>query len=71
MPRADWRVIRQTKQPLDWIDLQKKVPEVVRVGYYRGRYFGAEPLACAGGALSRSVGRRADGRKANIWRSSR
>ena len=24
-----------TKQPLDWIDLQKKVPEVVRVGYYQ------------------------------------
>ncbi|MEP6809503.1 MAG: TAT-variant-translocated molybdopterin oxidoreductase, partial [Chthoniobacterales bacterium] len=25
---------RATKQPLDWQDLQKKVPEVVRVGYY-------------------------------------
>ncbi|MEP6686602.1 MAG: 4Fe-4S dicluster domain-containing protein, partial [Verrucomicrobiota bacterium] len=24
-----------TKQPLDWIDLQKKVPEVVRLGYYQ------------------------------------
>jgi MoCo/4Fe-4S cofactor protein with predicted Tat translocation signal len=24
-----------TKQPFDWIDLQKKVPEVVRVGYYQ------------------------------------
>ena len=25
---------QETKQPLDWIDLQKKVPEVVRLGYY-------------------------------------
>jgi molybdopterin-containing oxidoreductase family iron-sulfur binding subunit len=24
-----------TKQPVDWIDLQKKVPEVVRVSYYQ------------------------------------
>ncbi len=24
-----------TKQPLDWIDLQKKVPDVVRVGYFQ------------------------------------
>ena len=26
--------IRETKQPLDWADLQKKVPEVVSLGYY-------------------------------------
>jgi MoCo/4Fe-4S cofactor protein with predicted Tat translocation signal len=25
---------RETKLPLDWVDLQKKVPEIVRVGYY-------------------------------------
>lgn len=25
---------QKTKQPLDWIDLQKKVPEIVRLGYY-------------------------------------
>ena len=25
---------RETKQPLDWADLQKKVPDVVRLGYY-------------------------------------
>src|SRR5262245_49952829 len=25
---------RKTKQPIDWVDLQKRVPEVVRLGYY-------------------------------------
>jgi len=25
---------RETKLPLDWVDLQKKVPQIVRVGYY-------------------------------------
>ena len=25
---------RETKLPLDWVDLQKKVPQIVRLGYY-------------------------------------
>ena len=34
MRRAAWPGIRTTQQPIDWADLQKKVPDVVRLGYH-------------------------------------
>ena len=34
MRHARWRRIRRQELPLDWADLQKKVPEIVRLGYY-------------------------------------
>ena len=34
MRRAELRSDRETKGPVDWSDLQKRVPDVVRLGYY-------------------------------------
>ena len=56
-------MIRKRKQPLDWADLQKKVPDVVRLGYYEDATSALEPMARAGGALSGIVGRRAHCRR--------
>ncbi len=50
---------RQTQLPLDWGDLQKKVPEIVRPRLSRGRHIGAQPLAHSARALSGILGRRA------------
>ena len=33
----------ESKMPLDWIDLQKKVPEIVRLGYYEDATSGVSP----------------------------
>ncbi len=53
-----------SKQSFDWSDLQKRVPDVVRLGLLRRRDLGHQQMACADGALSRIVGRRAHlGRK--------
>ncbi len=39
-PRA-LAIDAESKMPLDWIDLQKKVPEIVRLGYYEDATSGA------------------------------
>ena len=42
---------------MDWADLQKKVPDVVRLGYHEDATSAEQRVACAAGALSRIVGR--------------
>ena len=56
---------------LDWADLQKKVPEVVRLGYHEDATSALRPLALAGCAFPRIVGRRAHFPLALTCRSNR
>ena len=47
---------RATKQPFDWADLQKKVPDVVRLGYHEDATSALSQLARSRRAFPRIVG---------------
>ena len=53
----------EKKFPLDWADLQKKVPDVVRLGYHEDATSAMSQWHVPVGALSRVMGRRARRRR--------